>query len=608
VVFLLSCYACIKNHSALRVIITCLLALLGGITSLQVYGAAEESVDSGWFYHWGDLPKKSGTADWDVAAGNWQVTDTASSVPGRQGEKILWLKVNLPDRSWHDPHLFISSVDLTLQVFHADKLIYQFGVIDDEGNSRFQGWPWHIIRLPVDYSKQAFYFRVFSDYSDIGLSGDVIIGERFELLSKVYKQGFTGLLFIVVLVVVGIISTVIGAIKRDGYVAVSTGLLSLDLALMMFAENELSQLLWLSPLSWRYLAAVCYFLVPAFLAIVVQSWHREKSRTSRLVLITSLLFVVAVSLLAVFSSFNLIFAYPYFDLLFVIMVLSLLASCLRKLPRQGLRGLLMSLGVFALFVSLLLDMMSAHGVIDWIGRMGQWGLITFALTSLSIYLLKDWQQQKELHKLTQHLETEVQARTQELKLSQIKLQQMAREDFLTSLLNRRAFSEQAITELSSAIRQQRPLSLLLFDIDHFKDINDCYGHSTGDRVLKAVASVTKHTCRESDLVCRYGGEEFVVLLHATDSTQAHTLAARLREAINNIAVESGSGETISITASFGLVCADRLGDVKQPAGELLERLLRAADQVMYEVKTAGRDAVKVHNLDVIKTIDQLALI
>ena len=268
----------------------------------------------------------------------------------------------------------------------------------------------------------------------------------------------------------------------------------------------------------------------------------------------------------------------------------------------------MAFGILALFVSLMLDMMSAHGLIDWIGRMGQRGLVVFALASLSIYLLQDWQQQKDLNTLTMHLESEVEQRTQELRSSQKDLEKLAREDFLTSLLNRRAFSEQAVTEVARAIRQQSPLSLILFDIDHFKGINDNHGHSIGDLVLKAIAAATRETCRETDLTCRYGDEEFVVLLHATDSQQAQKLAARLRQVINDIEVRNNDDEVVTVTASFGLVYLDNLNAVKEPAGQLLERLLCAADQVMYEVKTSGRDGVRMHELIEGKESIQLGLV
>jgi len=586
-----------KTYTLIFLVIA-VLALFAGSSQANAISdvVKNESVANGWFYHWGDLPKNLQSGQWDFDGSDWQPNASPSAIPGRQNENIVWLKVKLPSKSWYNPHLFMSSVDLTLQIFLANKQIYQFGEFDGAGNSHFEGWPWHIVRLPADYSQHTLYFRIFSDYSDIGLSGDVIIGERFELLSDVYQRGFTGLLFILVLVVVGIISTIMGAIKKDAYVAISTGLLSFDLALMMFAENELSQLVLFDPLSWRYIAAASYFLIPAFLAIVMRSWDKTTSTISGWVLVVSIIFVASVALLSAFGSFNFVYAYPYFDLMFIVLVLSLMVSCFRKVPKLGLRGLFMAFGILALFVSLMLDMMSAHGLIDWIGRMGQWGLIVFALTSLSIYLLQDWQQQKDLNALTMHLEAEVEARTQELRASQKDLEKLAREDFLTSLLNRRAFSEQAVTDVAGAIREQSPLSLMLFDIDHFKDINDTYGHGIGDLVLKAIAAATRETCRESDLICRYGGEEFVLLLHATDSQQAQKLAARLRQAINDIEVRSSKDEVITVSASFGLIYLENFNTVKEPARQLLERLLCAADQVMYEVKTSGRDGIRMHEL------------
>lgn len=598
-----------KSYTLIFLIFT-LLALLATSSPASATEANlnKETVLNGWFYHWGDLPKNTQTGQWIFDNNQWLPTESPSAIPGRQDEKIVWLKITLPADSWRDPHLFISSVDLTLQAFLANNLIYQFGHIDDEGNSRFEGWPWHLIRLPADYSQHSLYFRIFSDYSGIGLAGDVIVGERFELINDVYQRGYTGLIFILLLFIVGIISTIMGIIKKDGYVAISTGLLSFDLVLMMFAENEMSQVVWFNPLCWRHVAAGSYFLIPAFLAIVMRSWHKETSTISRCVLAVSVVFAVGVILLAEFTAFNFVYAYPYFDLLLIVLVLSLMISCFRLAPRLGLQGLLMAFGILALFVSLMLDMMSAHGVIGWIGRTGQWGLVIFALTSLSIYLLQDWQQQKDLNALTMYLESEVQERTQELRSSQKDLEKLAREDFLTSLLNRRAFSAQAVTEVARAIRQQTPLSLILFDIDYFKAINDNHGHGVGDLVLKAIASATREACRESDLICRYGGEEFVVLLHATDSKQAQILATRLRQAVNNIEVRNNDGEVITITASFGLVYHDNLSDAKEHAGQLLERLLCGADQVMYEVKTSGRDGVRMHELIEGKDSSQLGLI
>lgn len=549
-----------------------------------------------WFYHWGDLSKDMGTGQWDFDKSDWWRTNSPEQIPGRGTEKIVWLKVTLPAGDWRDPYLFINSVDLTLQVFHKSQQIYQFGNIDAKGNSQFEGWPWHIIRLPDDYAQQSLYFRVFSNYPQIGFSGEVIVGEHFDLINIVYSQGLTGLFFIVTVLLVGIISTIMGTIKKDRVAAIATGLLSFNLALMMFAENALSQVVWYDPLFWRYVAAFSYFLIPAFLAIIIPAWLKSgRSFTSQCVLFITLGFSTIVALLSTFSEFSFINAYPWFDILFILLVLSLMFSFFKQVKHQRILGVLMAFGILTLFCSLVLDMMSAHGFINWIGRTGQFGLVLFTLTSLAIYLVQDWKQQISLEMLTERLESKVDERTAELQDSQEKLERMAHEDFLTLLLNRRSFSDQAIAEISNAIRFLRPISLLLFDIDHFKKVNDNYGHSAGDLVLKAIADSIRNSCREGDLICRYGGEEFVVLLHATDSSQAHILTKRLRQAISETAVTSDN-KTIRITASFGLVCWKATNPTEENPEKLLDQLLAAADKAMYQVKMSGRDSIKVTNI------------
>lgn len=567
-------------------------------------GLAEETslpqerqiITSEWSYHWGDLPKDNLNNQWDYNNVQWKQTSTPGNIPGRTDEKIVWLKVDLPQKGWRDPYLFITSVDLTIQAFQNDQKIYQFGNIDDQGNSKFEGWPWHIIRLPDNYQNHSLYLRIYSDYPYIGLSGEISIGDRFDLLNEVYHRGIAGLSFTLIVLLAGVISAIMGVIKKDRGAAICTGLLSFNLALMMFAENELSQVVWFETLFWRYVAAFCYFLVPGFLAGIVLAWCKDKTpKVAFGVLITTALFFITVATLSTFTDFNFINAYPYFDLLFIILVLALVLGCLKQFKELGLPGILMSFGIMTLFISLLLDMLSAHDLIDWIGHAGQWGLVSFTLTSLAIYLVQDWKQQIALTKLTEHLEAEVEVRTRELQSNKKQLEQLAREDFLTSLLNRRAFSESALIEVSNAIRFNHPLSLLLFDIDHFKEINDQYGHSVGDKVLKAIATTSKESCREGELVCRFGGEEFVILLHATDSDYAPILAERLREKINKIAIQVDE-TTVSITASFGLICMNTPHQFEGSAEQLLEKLLAAADKVMYEVKVSGRDAVKVCDL------------
>jgi diguanylate cyclase (GGDEF)-like protein len=165
--------------------------------------------------------------------------------------------------------------------------------------------------------------------------------------------------------------------------------------------------------------------------------------------------------------------------------------------------------------------------------------------------------------------------------------ELAQRDPLTGLHNRRGFLEQALPVFATAARNARPVSAVVIDIDHFKRINDRHGHAGGDRTLVDVAERIRNACRSGDIVARWGGEEFVMLLPETDSAQACALAERLREAFAEAPVrvgeDVGEGEAVTITASFGV--AVREGPMS------LDQLLQAADSALYRAKDAGRDCV-----------------
>ena len=161
--------------------------------------------------------------------------------------------------------------------------------------------------------------------------------------------------------------------------------------------------------------------------------------------------------------------------------------------------------------------------------------------------------------------------------------ELARHDPLTGLYNRRGFFEQALPVYSTAMRQARPLAIVMLDIDHFKRINDLHGHDAGDRTLVAVADKLRSACRLGDVVGRWGGEEFVMLLPETPGDPAHALAERLREVFAGTVVALGDGRETSFTASFGVAVRSDLTS--------LEDVLRAADAALYEAKGAGRDRV-----------------
>jgi diguanylate cyclase (GGDEF)-like protein len=161
---------------------------------------------------------------------------------------------------------------------------------------------------------------------------------------------------------------------------------------------------------------------------------------------------------------------------------------------------------------------------------------------------------------------------------------LATTDFLTGLLNRRAFFERAESARMLALRLRKPIALLMLDIDHFKQLNDRFGHATGDEALVMFAQSSRGALRDHDIMGRLGGEEFALALPGTDIAGAVQVAERLRESIKGAPVIT-SGAQHSMTVSVGVVLID--------PNETLTAALARADHALYAAKSAGRDRVEV---------------
>jgi diguanylate cyclase (GGDEF)-like protein len=184
----------------------------------------------------------------------------------------------------------------------------------------------------------------------------------------------------------------------------------------------------------------------------------------------------------------------------------------------------------------------------------------------------------EIHRLRSlALEREIEAN----RLTQAHLEAQASLDPLTELYNRRHLSVIA-DEMQAALERGDPVCLMLFDIDRFKRVNDTSGHAAGDRVLVSIARQLGKNCRASDVPCRYGGDEFLVLLVGMDARAGAEAAERLRVAIETMAVESDA-EPIVVTISAGVVCVGAGGRANLPA------LIEQADRALYRAKRAGRN-------------------
>lgn len=229
------------------------------------------------------------------------------------------------------------------------------------------------------------------------------------------------------------------------------------------------------------------------------------------------------------------------------------------------------------------------------------GVISMITTVMIVYLLpkiigipsnKDFKLkneqllliQKELLDANQLLEQRVEARTRELET-------LARTDSLTGVLNRGGLMSSLTDEIDRAARYEHPLSVLMMDLDHFKHVNDQYGHQRGDIVLIEAVNIISKASRHSDSLGRYGGEEFLLLLPETTIAEAKVLAERIRQDVEQHTFCQQEGLNISLTCSIGLT--------EYKPDQTQSSLLQTVDRMLYNAKDAGRNTVIVNkNSDV----------
>jgi len=176
-------------------------------------------------------------------------------------------------------------------------------------------------------------------------------------------------------------------------------------------------------------------------------------------------------------------------------------------------------------------------------------------------------------------------RLQQAMVDKENLEKLANFDSLTGLYNRRAILDKLNELINLANRYKEDFSLSMLDIDHFKKVNDRYGHLTGDEVLEKIAVLIRRNIRETDIVGRYGGEEFIIILPKTNLSSAWVVAERLRTIIEKTEMKDSAGNAFTITVSQGLVGWERDED----AASLISR----ADEALYKAKEKGRNRVQI---------------
>ena len=210
----------------------------------------------------------------------------------------------------------------------------------------------------------------------------------------------------------------------------------------------------------------------------------------------------------------------------------------------------------------------------------------FEIRQFASTLAARWRAEKLTHAINQELEQVVEKRTAALQESNTKLEYQATHDTLTKLLNRRAVFGVLKREISRGRRSEESISVMLADLDHFKDVNDTHGHQTGDMVLIKVSKILLECIRPYDSVGRIGGEEFLMVLPGCTAADGLVVAERIRTAVGLEKMQV-SDKSISVSVSIGIATSSTNRLIEHDA------LIRAADKALYEAKKDGRNTVKI---------------
>lgn len=717
------------------------LLLLSLLTISLSLRAEPVKLDQNWEYRWGDSSfSATGVPLWTQEANgpNWHAIDFPSNPPDRQGRTNVWYRTVLPEGDWRDPVLYIYSVDLIVEVYLDGERIYHYGEFDSAGKGHFQGWPWHMITLPQDTAGKPIYFRIFSNYMDIGLWGEVKVMDRMVLYDQVSEQSVESLIITVFSLLVTLLAVLFALLGTERRLFFAVALFSAASAGLSISGSPIKQIILHAALLWEYISAGSYYLLPLAMAILLSEMFRpHRYPFLRAMQWFFLTFVTGALGLSLLGWVNLSDTYPLFDAFFAILVPLMLVMMVRKLRPHNLeeRVILGASGLFTLL--LLLDMAVAHSWIEWRQIPVDWGALVFVLAIISLSLRHYMRTQHALTRLNSTLEAQVRERTRKLQqladlessrartlefgnqksrlldrltgqieaqadveaavtslgkglaefcnpvpggfyhhegpeeryrltehwgdsakwlpelainnvilphpgwhsfnvsyqhphagqqvaaiicinlasetidfeesqtstletlftrsvermslaLSRIALQEalsrLSYEDALTGLHNRRYLDEMLPREFLLAQRNATPLALMICDIDHFKQLNDTHGHAAGDVVLKEVGKQLRRAFRQTDIISRYGGEEFVVVMPGADLRNCQQRSEQLRDQLSKLLIiyEGESLEPVTLSAG---ICNLSI-ETATP-----EQLLQHADNALYTAKHQGRNRV-----------------
>ncbi|PXA03938.1 hypothetical protein DDZ13_09880 [Coraliomargarita sinensis] len=380
-------------------------------------------LESGWEYRWGDSPFDGVMPLWTVnpSEDDWKPIDFPSDPPEREGRTNAWFRVQLPDTVELGQSLYIYSIDLIAEVYLDGVRIYRYGTFEEDGTGRFEGWPWHLIHLPDDYPGKYLYFRVYSDYPDIGLWGQVRLGSEYGHIQAIIHRDIFPFTVGLALLSVAVGCLLLGIILRSP-TSLLLSLLFFNLGQIPILESQLKQLVLFAPVFWQYFAAGSYFLLPVSIAAVAHFlFGRGLWRTHQIVWILHLFYLVGALSLSASGLVNLSSTYIYFDCLSLFSLLAVALSMSVLARGSTLNKRIFAGGCWGIYLVLLYNGLTAHGFLPWAHRSEYLGPLILLIGFLTILLRRYFdlkvslrERTKELKELNENLEARIDERTREL--------------------------------------------------------------------------------------------------------------------------------------------------------------------------------------------------
>ena len=548
-----------------------LLLILFFIVPSFLFSSVNESsqIDlskSKWEYIIGDSPFENNIPLWTSENNEkikWKEISYPSNPIDRNDETNIWYRVKLPDKLPIDASLYIVSIDLIAEVYYQSEQIYKFGKFDENGKGKFEGWPWHLIPIPQNSEEKYLYFRIYSDYVDIGLWGEIIIDSKANIYEKILKEDIPKIIIGSISIFVSLLFILSFLSKFKKIEILILGLLFLSQGLNVFFSVRIIDILLFFPLIKQYILLTSYFFFPIGMAMFMDKSINCKVPLNLIKRIwqVHLIYLIGAILGSIFGLFAIASTYKYFDIFYNLITLPTLTIFMIYFFFRGNKQTkIITFSFFIISLYWIYSTLIAYGIVQWHEYPSD--IVVFICLVLLSYSL--------ISKLNY---------TKELEEAKDKLTISSTTDYLTKLYNRKKIDSILESNISIYIKNADQFSIILLDIDDFKSINDKYGHLIGDEVLITISKILKNFIRKVDSVGRWGGEEFIIICPKTNKKEAILLAEKIR---NKISLHKFN-KTGTITASFGV------SSYKE--NESLDTVLSKADEAMYLSKYSGKNKV-----------------